>query len=68
MEVSKRWVSLKKYGKSWEVSSIILCNISCVGAIGAGNTFQVSQSLAVAQEQIAFYFQTYPYPNLGPEF
>ncbi len=32
----------------------------CFGAIGAGNTFQVSQSLAVAQEQIAL-FQDYPY-------
>ncbi len=51
---SKNMANLGKY------LAYIYAIFLVLGAIGAGNTFQVSQSLAVAQEQIVL-FQDYPY-------
>jgi len=61
MEYLKDGLASKNMANLGKVSSNISMQYFLVlGAIGAGNTFQVSQSLAVAQEQIAL-FQDYPY-------
>lgn len=50
----KGWKKLGKY------TAMMFAFFMILGAIGAGNTFQVSQSLIIMQGEIPF-FETYPY-------
>jgi AGCS family alanine or glycine:cation symporter len=60
MEYLKDGLASKNMANLGKYLAYIYAIFLVLGAIGAGNTFQVSQSLAVAQEQIAL-FQDYPY-------
>jgi AGCS family alanine or glycine:cation symporter len=60
MEYLKRGLATKGLGGIGKYLAIIYALFLILGAIGAGNTFQVSQSLSIMQNEISF-FQSYPY-------
>jgi len=60
MEYLSRGLAQKGWGKLGKYLAMIFAFFMVLGAIGAGNTFQVSQSLIIMQGQVTF-FETYPY-------
>lgn len=60
MEYLSRGLANKGWAKTGKILAITFAFFMILGAIGAGNTFQVSQSLIIMQGQISF-FETYPY-------
>jgi len=60
MEYLSKGFAIKGWVKSGKSLSFIYAIFLILGAIGAGNTFQVSQSLGIMQSEIPF-FNHYPY-------
>lgn len=60
MEYLSRGLAQKGWGKLGKYLAIVFAFFIILGSIGAGNTFQVSQSLIVMQGQVSF-FESYPY-------
>ncbi len=60
MEYLPKGLATKGLGTLGKYLAYIYAIFLILGAIGAGNTFQVSQSLAIMQNEIPF-FQSYPY-------
>ena len=60
MEYLSRGLADKGMPKTGKNMAMIFAFFMILGAIGAGNTFQISQSLTIMQGQVTF-FETYPY-------
>ncbi|MBU1667475.1 alanine:cation symporter family protein [bacterium] len=60
MEYLSRGLAQKGWGKLGKYLAITFAFFMILGSIGAGNTFQVSQSLIIMQGQVSF-FESYPY-------
>jgi len=60
MEYLSRGLATKGWTKTGKYLAILFAFFLMLGAIGAGNTFQVSQALTIMQGQVPF-FETYPY-------
>jgi len=60
MEYLSKGFAIKGWVKSGKSLSFMYAIFLILGAIGAGNTFQVSQSLGIMQSEIPF-FNHYPY-------
>ena len=60
MEYLSRGLAEKGWGKLGKYLAISFAFFMILGSIGAGNTFQVSQSLTIMQGQVSF-FESYPY-------
>jgi len=60
MEYLSRGLAQKGWGKLGKYLAMMFAFFMVLGAIGAGNTFQVSQSLTIMQGQVSF-FESYPY-------
>ena len=60
MEYLSRGLDQKGWGKLGKYLAMMFAFFMVLGAIGAGNTFQVSQSLTIMQGQVSF-FESYPY-------
>lgn len=60
MEYLSRGLAEKGWGKLGKYLAMIFAFFMVLGAIGAGNTFQISQSLTIVQGQVSF-FEHYPY-------
>jgi len=60
MEYLSKGFATKGWVKTGKYLAFIYAIFLILGAIGAGNTFQVSQSLGIMQNEIPF-FQEYPY-------
>jgi AGCS family alanine or glycine:cation symporter len=55
MEYLSRGLAQKNMPKTGKVMAVVFAFFMILGALGAGNTFQVSQSLSVMQGQIPFF-------------
>ena len=55
MEYLSRGLAEKGMRKTGKVMAIIFAFFMILGALGAGNTFQISQSLSIVQGQVAFF-------------
>lgn len=60
MEYLSRGLAEKGWSQTGKYLAMIFAFFMILGAIGAGNTFQVSQSLIIMQGQVSF-FESYPY-------
>lgn len=60
MEYLSKGLANKGWGQTGKVLAFVFAIFMVLGAIGAGNTFQVSQSLIVVQGQVDL-FAEYPY-------
>ncbi len=60
MEYLSRGLADKGMVKTGKSMAMVFAFFMILGAIGAGNTFQISQSLTIMQGQIPF-FESYPY-------
>lgn len=59
MEYLSKGLAQKGYAKFGKVLAVVFAFLMIGGAIGGGNTFQVSQALGVVQQQVSF-FETNP--------
>jgi len=55
MEYLSRGLAEKGLKKTGKVMAVIFAFFMILGALGAGNTFQISQSLTIVQGQISFF-------------
>ncbi|CAA6798907.1 MAG: Na(+)-linked D-alanine glycine permease [uncultured Sulfurovum sp.] len=55
MEYLSRGLAQKNMPKTGKVMAVVFAFFMILGALGAGNTFQISQSLAVMQGEISFF-------------
>ena len=60
MEYLSRGLAQKGMVKTGKVMAVIFAFFMILGALGAGNTFQISQSLTIMQGQISF-FKEFPW-------
>jgi len=60
MEYLSRGLAQKGMAKTGKVMAVIFAFFMILGALGAGNTFQISQSLTIMQGQISF-FKDFPW-------
>jgi AGCS family alanine or glycine:cation symporter len=55
MEYLSRGLAEKGMAKTGKVMAVVFAFFMILGALGAGNTFQISQSLTIMQGQISFF-------------
>ncbi len=55
MEYLSRGLAEKGMRKTGKIMAIIFAFFMILGALGAGNTFQISQALSIVQGQVAFF-------------
>lgn len=55
MEYLSRGLAQKNMPKTGKIMAVVFAFFMILGALGAGNTFQISQSLSVMQGQVAFF-------------
>ncbi len=55
MEYLSRGLAEKNMPKTGKIMAVIFAFFMILGALGAGNTFQISQSLSVMQGQVTFF-------------
>jgi len=60
MEYLSRGLAQKNMPKTGKIMAVVFAFFMILGALGAGNTFQISQSLSVMQGQVAF-FKDFPW-------
>jgi len=60
MEYLSRGLAQKGMAKTGKVMAVVFAFFMILGALGAGNTFQISQSLTIMQGQISF-FKDFPW-------
>ena len=60
MEYLSRGLADKGMAKAGKIMSMIFAFFMILGALGAGNTFQISQSLTIVQGQVPF-FEEFPW-------